>query len=144
MDTNRKPLGVVVFGGLNCFFFGIFLAFSSLIVYCGITPQSYSQINDILVRQGLNSTIPYEQYKIKVLLMAILALVFFISGLGVIIKREWGRKLTVYYSFALVIWMVTKAISAPDFIDTAFMRALYPAMLIFYFTGKRATQFFQK
>jgi hypothetical protein len=143
IEQNRKPLGVIIFGSLNCFFFGIFLTFSSIIVYCGITPQAYSQINELLSRQGLNSAIPYEQYKIKLLLMAVLSFVFFISGLGLVIKREWGRKLTVYYSFALLIWMVIKAITAPSFIDTAFIRALYPAALIFYFTGKRVTQFFE-
>ena len=140
---KKPPLGVLILGRINCFIFGLGFLFISLIVYFNINPQSFAQVTEAFKASGLNLEITQEQFKLAILINAAVCAVFFISGSGILRRREWARKMTIYFSLAVVILTFIATIAQPAFIAQAILQVAYPGVLIFYFTNKEVEKYFR-
>ena len=100
---KKTPLGVILLGRLNCFVFGLGILIISLTVYFNINPQNFEQIAETFRSSGLTFEITQEQLKLDVIINALVCGIFFISGGGILFHREWARKMTIYFSLAVVI-----------------------------------------
>jgi len=144
MDEQKKPLGVSILGWINCLVFGVLFFFMSLSSYLKATPQDLEKITEIFKSQGISSPITYQQFKIACLFYIGIALVFFLSGFGLLKKKEWARKLTLGFAFLTVVVVFLAVVISPALIQQAIMQIIYPGILIIYFTNKNVEMYFKK
>lgn len=140
---KKTPLGVILLGRLNCFVFGLGFLIISLTVYFNINPQNFEQIAETFRSSGLTFEITQEQLKIAVLINVLVCGIFFISGAGLLLRREWARRMTIYFSLAVVIITFIATIAQPAFIAQALLQVVYPGVLIFYLTNKEVEKYFK-
>ena len=139
---RKRLLGTIILGRLNCFVFGLLFLIISLAVYFRVTPQDFDQVIDAFKASGLPFEISLEQFKLAIALNSSICLIFFISGVGLLLQREWARKLTIYFSLLMVILTFVAVITQPAFIAQAVLQVVYPGILIFYFTNKKVEKHF--
>lgn len=142
IKEKKRPWGVAILGGINCFILG---ALSLILFYPlyrnpdSITSQALiAEVNKFLSGQILSSS----QFKIIVLAQIAVALIFLFSGIGVLLKREWGRRLTIYFSFFTVIVTAVSVLFSSMLVNQAILQVIYPGVLIFYFTNKKVEEYF--
>ncbi len=142
-QTGNIPLGSVILGRINCFFFGILFFGVFLSVYTKISPEKFEIIIQILKNKGFYQEVTIEQFKLSLIVYMISSCIFFISGLGLLLKKEWGRILTLIFGFIIVIFTLLSVLAQPAFIKQAIVFTIYPGILIFYFTNKKVEKFFK-
>lgn len=142
MDKKKKPLGVFILGGLNCFVFGILFLYLSLSTYLKVTVEDFNKIIEIFKNKGILAQITYQQFKTACLIYAFISFIFFLSGSGLLLKKKWARILTIYFAFAALIVTFLSAFSAPSLVKQAFLQVIYPAILIIYFTNRNVEAYF--
>jgi len=96
------------------------------------------EINKFLSGESLST----EQFKAIVLSQIIVAAIFLLSGIGLLLRREWGRRLTLYFSFFTVILAAVSVLFRSILINQAILQVIYPGILIFYFTNKKIENYF--
>ncbi|MDP8289682.1 MAG: hypothetical protein P9M02_01775 [Candidatus Susulua stagnicola] len=139
---KKKPLGLLILGGLNFIILGVFsLGFFS-IVYMNPSSEISKTLLTEFSKHVPDQTLSIEQFKTIILSQIILAIVFLISGRGVLSQKEWGRRLTLYFSFFMVILAAVSVIFQPASINSAFLHIVYPGILIIYFTNKKIEKIF--
>ena len=137
------PLGVIILGRINCFFLGIVFFGMFLSFYTKITPEKFDIIVQTLKNKGFYQEVTMEQFRLAIKLYMFGSCIFFISGLGLMLKKEWGRILTLIFSFIIVIFTLLSVLSQPAIIMQAMIFIIYPGILIFYFTNKNVEKFFK-
>jgi hypothetical protein len=143
MDEQKKPIGVSIIGWLNCVVFGALFFFMSLSSYLKATPQDLEKITEIFKNQGISAPITYQQFKIACLFYIGIASIFFLSGLGLLLGKEWARKLTLGFAFLAVIVVFLAVLISPGLIQQAIMQIIYPGILIVYYTNKNVEAYFK-
>jgi hypothetical protein len=95
METVKLPTAAKVFGILNCVFGGFALVVSPLsLLQVGSMTEIYQKI-------GLNSfTISWLSFTIVIAPVMALALLAF--GIGLLLKKPWGRVGSVFYGLGVV------------------------------------------
>jgi len=144
MDEQKKPLGVSILGWVNCVIFGALFFFMSLSSYLKATPQDLEKITEIFKSQGISSQITFQQFKIACIFYIGIALIFFLSGLGLLLRKEWARKLTLGFAFFAVVVVFLAVLISPALIQQAIMQIIYPGILIIYFTNKKVEAYFKR
>ncbi|UCC94377.1 MAG: hypothetical protein JSW40_06080 [Candidatus Omnitrophota bacterium] len=141
---SKRPQGVLIVGIINIVFFGL----GSLggIMYLQNNPQEYNEmLSDALGAKSVISSQMNNQFiKIVSFLQGVFALLFIISGIGVLLRREWARTLALYFSFAIVLLVFLLVLFQPSLIKQAFMQIVYPGILIMYFTNSKIVAYFRQ
>lgn len=155
---GKTPLGVVILGGLNLFVLGI-----ASFIFFFFLHQSLSSSSTNNLFEGVNQEkstsfagaffedikkyfpekeLEEEQLKIALIMQMAIALIFFASGLGILLRKEKARRLTLYFSFFMVILAVLSVVFNPSTISQAILQIIYPGILILYFTSKKIEKYF--
>lgn len=138
---KKIPLGVLIFAGINTFIFGLLTVLISLAALC--IPSVFENMQEIFKPRGTPwDTLTSPQVKMVFGIQTIIALLYFILGIGVFLRKEWARKVTVYFSFSMLIMVFFSAITQPALISQSVLNAVYPALLIVYFTQKKIEEWF--
>ncbi len=142
IKEKKQPKGVLVLGGFNFFILGLL----SLGFFYSLYRSPTSSASQVLITE-FNKFLPTaelstEQFKAIVLAQIVIAAIFLFSGLGLLLKREWGRRLTVYFSFSMVILTAVSVLLRLMAINQAILQVVYPGILIFYFTNKKIEGYF--
>lgn len=136
-----QPLGVLIFAILNSVVFGAISFIFSISAYFS-SALSEKIIESFKKYDSAFSNLPSTIFGLMFLAQAIIALIFLISGIGIFLKKEWARKLTVYFSFFLLVIIFLSTLANPGLIKQGIVNALYPAVLIFYFTSNKVARHF--
>ena len=143
-NPKKRLLGVTILGGINCFILGGALFLLSLLVYINLSPENWQTVLEMLKEKTQGMTPEYNQFKNSLLVQMVIAFIYACSGAGLLLQKEWGRKLTLYFSFTIVIFLFISALTNPRFITQAIVQVIYPAILIIYFTNKKVESYFKK
>ncbi len=135
---KKLPLGVMILGGLNCF-----IGLSTLANYLSITPDNFQKFSQALEANRFSQEVTFQQFKAASSIFLLLAALFIASGVGVILKKNWARKITLYFSFIILIMILLSTLNQPGLISFFIIHAVYFAALIFYFTNKRVEEHFK-
>lgn len=136
-QKKRTPPGVFILGGLNCL-----LGFATLIQSINTRPQDLESFQEVFKNKHLPAQITLEQLKFYNVISAVMAIIFLISGLGIVLRKEWARKLTIYFSFAIAAFMFMTVITQPALIGLVIFQAIYLGIFIIYFTNKNIEEYF--
>ena len=136
-NTNKLPLGVKILGGLNCL-----LGFASLIRYFKITPEDFQKSLELFQNKNLPADITFEQFKTYNIVPMLVSFVFLVSGVGILLRKEWARKTTLYVSFSLAILIFVSILVHPAMVRLVGPQILYLGVIIVYFTNRKIENFF--
>jgi len=137
-----RPAGVWILGAVNFFIFGVVSLVSALYVYINISSSGTGKILEELQKNFPDISVDPEQFKIAVLFQIAVAVIFVFSGYGLILRKEWARKLTLYFSFFMVAVAFITALFNSALVAQAIIQIVYPGVLIIYFTNKKIEKFF--
>lgn len=137
MERKRRPLGVIILGIFNLVVLGVF----SLLF--AILPRNWQTVVSVLKEKGIDFNISDSLLKVVVILQTVIAVIFIISGLGLLLSKEWARKLTLYFAFFIVVIVFLSALAVPTLIKQAVLQIIYPGILILYFTRKNIEDHFR-
>ena len=143
-EQPKRPTGVAVLGGLNCFLFGAVWLLVLSFVYFRLDPQTWETTLDVLSDRMGQINIDYAKFKKAVSFQMLLSAVFGVSGAGVLMRKEWGRRTTLCLAFLILVLVLVSAISYPAVIPQMLFHILYAAAMIVYFTNKQVEQYFKK
>ncbi|MCM8819416.1 MAG: hypothetical protein NC925_01300 [Candidatus Omnitrophica bacterium] len=143
MDDKKKPIGVLFFGSINCFLLGFLPFFMFLLTFFKVKPSHVEELVELFKKKGIIIQISYRQFQIINIIYILIAFIFFVSGLGLLLKKIWGQRLTVYFSFFWLILISFSALLNPSLIQYLFINAIYPAILVLYFTKKNIQNYFK-
>jgi len=141
MKIKKIPRGVLVLGGINLFVFGLLFLLASFFTYQELSVGGDSLLSEV-EKYIPNTEIQPQQLKIVILAQMFIAVIFCVSGGGTLYRKEWARRLTIYFSFFLVVMAFFSVLTAPSLIRQAIFQVIYPGILIFYFTNKEVEKYF--
>ena len=139
---KKIPLGTLILGGVNCCIFGALFLLSSLVVQIQASPEYFEQFVKVLQEAGLSTEITFEQFMSCNKITMGFALFFLLSGRGLILRREWARKSTVYFSLTIVALILFLTISAPFVARLMLPHVVYLGILIMYFTNSNIKSYY--
>ena len=142
-ELGNVPFGVVILGRINCFFLGILFFVMFLSFYTKISPEKFDIIVQTLKNKGFHQEITMEQFRLSIKLYMLGACIFTVSGAGLLLKKEWGRIVTLIFSFVIVIFTLLAVLAQPVIIMQAIIFIIYPGILIFYFTNRNVEKVFK-
>ena len=131
-----------ILGGLNLFLFGAASFLLSFILYVNSDSSNTQGVLLELRRYFPEEALGPQQLKSIFAVHMGVAAFFAVTGFGLIRKKEWARRFTLYFSFLAVILIFIAAATNSAFISQALVQAIYPAVLIIYFTNKTVEQYF--
>jgi len=140
---ETKPSGVLILGGFNFLVLGI----GSLFILASLYFRSGSQSFQVLLEQiskYFGAKPEAAMLKRAILAQMVVAAIFTLSGLGLLLRKEIARKITVYFSFLIVFLTFGAAILNGAIVREAFLQIIYPGILIFYFTHKNVEKYFKE
>jgi len=143
-EKKKVPIGVRILGGLNCFLFGLSFLISSIFSYFKTGLDEFNEILKTFEASGATVPITYQQFKAYSLIPVIFAAIFLVSGAGLLLKKEWARKLTVYFAFLIVLFMLLAVLINPPLIRLVILQAAYLGALIIYFTNRDVESFYKE
>jgi len=133
---------VWIFGGINFFIFGTLSLVFTVKAYIGNSSSDVNNVIEEMKKVFPEVSVNPEQLKVAMLIQIVLATIFLISGYGLILRKEWGRKVTLYFSFFTVAVAFIAALLNSALITQAIVQITYPGILIIYFTNKKVEKFF--
>ena len=139
---KKKPLGIFILGGFNFVVLGVLSLGFFLLVYKDPSSETSKALLAELSKYIPGQTLTPEQFKSIILLQMFLAGIFLISGWGILSRKEWGRRLTLYFSFFMVILAAIAVLFQSSLINSALLQIIYPGILILYFTNKKIENYF--
>ena len=139
---NKKPLGLLILGGFNFLVLGVLSLGFFFFVYKNLSSQAAQALLAEFSKYISDQTLTPEQFGSIILSQIILAGIFLVSGWGVLNRKEWGRRLTLYFSFFMVILAGVSVLFQSSLINSALLQVIYPGMLILYFTNKKIENYF--
>jgi hypothetical protein len=137
METKKRPLGVTILGTFNLVVLGTFSLLFTL------SARSWQAVLALLKERNTNIILDQNMIKTAALLQILVALIFMTSGAGLILGKEWARKLTVYFALLIVILALALVFFIPSFIKEAISQIIYPGILILYLTNKNVEDYFR-
>ena len=141
-QEKKKPLGILILGGLNFVVLGVLSLGSFFLIYKNPTSPTSKALLAEFSKHTSGQTLTPEQFKSVILSQIILAGIFLVSGWGVLSRKEWGRRLTLYFSFFMVILAAVSVLFQSSLINSALLQIIYPGVLILYFTNEDVKKLF--
>lgn len=145
---RRRPTGVIILGGLNCAL-GLLFFVVSVTSYMNATFQDLDRVTQAFKNQAQEiypdqdmPEITHEQLRAALMFQSAVFFLFFVSGVGILLGKEWGRKLIVYFSFAFAALIFVVTLFNSSFIRHLAPHIVYLGILIIYFTNKKVEQYF--
>ncbi len=143
MKIKNKPLGILILAGINFFILGLASLLSSISIYRNASSQLGKEVVDEFQQYFPETTITASQIQNIMLLQIAVATVFMVSGAGIFLGRQWGRRLTLYFCFFIVALGALTALFNTSLIHQVILQIFYPGVLILYLTGKKAQHYFR-
>lgn len=143
MNKKEKPRGLVIFGNVNFFIFGVLSLIVFGFLYLNISTEAGGTFLNELSKNFSQEQLNQEHLKVILRVQLLIAATFLTSGAGLILGKEWARKLTIYFCFFMVVLVFVSVIFNPQVISQAIFQIIYPGVLIFYFTNKKVENFFK-
>ena len=141
-EQKKKPLGLLILGGLNFIVLGVLsLGFFS-IVYADPSSEVSKAMLLEFSKHAPDQNLNIDQFKVIILSQIVPAVIFLISGWGILSRKSWGRRLTLYFSFFMAALSVISVLLQPGLINSAILQTVYPGILIIYFTNKNVEKAF--
>lgn len=141
-SERARPLGVFLLGGINFFLLGLGSLLVSAFLYLYgtsfIAQALFKEINSYLPQASENTV----SLRVVFGLQTIIATIFLFSGLGIMLKKEWGRRLSLGLAFSVVMVSFIAALSNYALIGQTIVQIIYPGILIMYFTNKNIVNYF--
>ncbi len=137
MQPKRKPIGVIVLGAFNLVVLGVIQLITFLI------PRNWQIVDKMLKESGVNITLSPSLVKAMIVVQSVISLVFIVCGTGLLFRREWARKATVYFAFAIAALVLLSVLLSPASIQQAILQVIYPGILIIYFTNRNIEDYFR-
>jgi hypothetical protein len=137
MQEKNRPLGIIILGTFNLIILGLFSLLSAL------SPRSWQLVVNAIKEKGIVVSSSSNLFKTAASLQILVSLIFILSGLGLLLGKEWARKTTLYFAFCVVVIALLLAVFAPVFIKEASVQIIYPGILIFYLTKKDIEEYFR-
>lgn len=135
---KKRPIGVAILANINIVLNGIIPLI--LVVFPKRLDFLFVQL-----RETVNVPIDFSQFKtIIVVFQSIASIVFIISGIGLLLRKEWARKLILYFATVLVITAALSVLASASLLSHAFLQIIYPGALIIYFTNKKIEDYFKR
>ncbi len=135
---SKLPQGALILGSINIIFFGIlFLGYFSLYFYLRTNPEFLYKITEIVKIKEIKTQFTYQTLQASIIFQLIVCSLYITGGVGVLKKKEWGRKLTVYFSLTIVVILFLFTLLQPSLVQYTLIKAIYPGVLIWYFTNKK-------
>ena len=141
-QANPRLIGASILGWLNLIFFGVISFFIFFSVLSRPSSGIAETLSMVFQEKGIAIDFKTPIFKIAILFQILLSIVFIISGIGILQKKEWGRKLTIYFSFLLLFIIAVGVFLNFALIAQAILQIIYPGILIFYFTNKQVEKAF--
>ena len=141
-SQKKKPLGILILGGFNFVVLGVLSLGFFFLVYKDPASETSKTLLAEFTKYVPDQTLTPEQFKSVVLSQIILAVIFLVSGWGILSRKEWGRRLTLYFSFFMVILAAVSVLFQSSVINSALLQIIYPGILILYFTNKKIESYF--
>lgn len=141
-QEGKKPLGILFLGGFNFVVLGVLSLGFFFLAYKDPTSEASKALLAEFSKYIPGQTLTPEQFKAVLLSQIFLAGVFLVSGWGILSRREWGRRLTLYFSFSMVILAAVSVLFQSSLINSALLQIIYPGILILYFTNKKIESYF--
>ncbi len=137
-QQSQVARGIFILGAINIGWFGILLL-ANLLLYVSLTikPQLFETITELIKSRGIEATFTYTTVKTATLIQMVICFLYVISGVGVIKRKQWGRKFTIYFASIYVLVLFILTILQPPIVRYTFFRIIYPGILIWYFTNKK-------
>ena len=139
---KKKPLGILILGGFNFVVLGVLSLGFFFLVYKDPSSGTGKVLLTEFSKHLPGQVLTPEQFKSVVLSQIILAGIFLVSGWGILNRREWGRRLTLYFSFFMVVLAAVSVLFQSSLINKAILQIIYPGILILYFTNKDVEKLF--
>jgi hypothetical protein len=137
MQPKKKPVGIIVLGMFNLVVLGIIQLITFLI------PQNWQMIQKMLKESGINVNLSPSLLKTMIVMQSVVSLIFIICGAGLLLKKEWARKFTVYFAFIIAALVLISVLLSPASIRQAIVQIIYPGILIIYFTNRNIEDYFR-
>jgi hypothetical protein len=134
---QKKPLGVFILGGINCF-----LGTLSLVQSFQTNPEDVTTFLKLLKNNNITIDMTSDQFKGYNIVAFVAAAIILTSGLGLLRRKEWARKMTVYFSFIMAAIIFLTVILQPAFISLVMAQVVYLGVFIVYFTNKKVENYF--
>jgi len=141
-QEKKKPLGILILGGFNFVVFGVLSLGFFFLVYSDPASETGKALLAEFSKHLPDKTLTLGQFKSVLLSQIILAGIFLASGWGILNRKEWGRRLTLYFSFFMVILAAVSVLFQSSLINSALLQIIYPGVLILYFTNKDVEKLF--
>jgi len=141
-QKKKKPLGILILGGFNFVVLGVLSLGFFFLVYKDPSSAAGKVLLAELSKHIPGQTLTPEQFKSVVLSQIFLAGIFLVSGWGILSRKEWGRRLTLYFSFFMIILAAVAVLFQSSLINSALLQIIYPGILILYFTNKKIEGYF--
>lgn len=137
MQRKKKPVGVIIIGTFNLVVLGIIQLITFLI------PQNWQIIDRLLKENGVNVNLSPSLLKIMIIIQSAVSLIFIVCGAGLLLKKEWARKFTIYFAFIIAALLLLSVLLSPASIRQAIFQIIYPGILIIYFTNMNVEDYFK-
>lgn len=135
--------GVAILGFISLLVVGLLPVGSMLFIYFAPASTLASMIQTMaLDKVGVELT--ETQLRHGAMLQAIVCVPFIAAGIGILRRKEWGRRLVVVYSFMIAALLFLGAVSTPAAMRDALVQLIIPGIFIFYFTKKAVIAYFQR
>ena len=142
---KKLSLGQLIFGIINGLILGLLSLAVSLQGFFTINNKEvYQQGLKILQESGVKLNLTVGQFKLIFLAQSIISLLFIISGAGIILRKEWGRRFTVYYAVVLAILIFLPVVLLKAVNLNFAVQLAYLAAMVFYFTNKKVESAFKR
>jgi len=139
---EKKPLGILILGGFNFVVLGVLSLGFFFLIYNDPSSEASQSLLAELSKYIPDQSLTPQQFKSVILSQIILAVIFLVSGWGILNRKEWGRRLTLYFSFFMVILAAVSVLFQSSLINSALLQIIYPGILILYFTNKKIESYF--
>lgn len=137
MQPKKRPVGVIILGTFNLVMLGVIQLITFMI------PRNWQIIAKLFKESGVSVNLTPSLLKIMIIIQSVVSLVFIVCGAGLLFRREWARKATVYFAFAIAALVLLSVLLAPSSIQQAIVQIIYPGILIIYFTNKNIEDYFR-
>ena len=139
---EKKPLGILILGGFNFVVLGVLSLGFFFLIYKDPSSETSQSLLAEFSKHIPDQSLTPRQFKAVALSQIILAVIFLVSGWGILNRKEWGRRLTLYFSFFMVILAAVSVLFQSSLINSILLQVIYPGILILYFTNKKIESYF--
>ena len=138
----KKKLFINIFGFINFLFFGVLGLITSILIY--FYPEKIlNKFKEVLVEKSNLVEISKNYINTANIINIIFSILFLISGIGLILKKEIIRRFTIYFSFLFLILFFLSALVNAAFITNIIIFVIYLIILILYLTSKDIQKYFK-